>query len=45
MTWTAPDATATVYLRWLSAHMIDEYSRHNAHADLIRELVDGATGY
>jgi hypothetical protein len=26
------------------AHMIDEYARHNGHADLIRELVDGATG-
>lgn len=24
--------------------MIDEYARHNGHADLIRELVDGATG-
>jgi len=25
--------------------MIDEYGRHNGHADLIREMVDGATGY
>jgi uncharacterized damage-inducible protein DinB len=39
------DATVTVDLRWLYAHMIDEYTRHNGHADLIRELVDGATGY
>jgi Protein of unknown function (DUF664) len=39
------DATVTVDLRWLYAHMIDEYARHNGHADLIRELVDGATGY
>jgi len=38
------DATVTVDLRWLYAHMIDEYARHNGHADLIRELVDGATG-
>jgi hypothetical protein len=31
-------------LRWLYAHMIDEYARHNGHAELIRELIDGATG-
>lgn len=38
------DERVTVDLRWLYAHMIDEYARHNGHADLIRELVDGATG-
>jgi hypothetical protein len=38
------DETVTVDLRWLYAHMIDEYARHNGHADLIRELIDGATG-
>jgi hypothetical protein len=32
-----------VNLRWLYAHMIDEYTRHNGHVDLIRELVDEAT--
>jgi uncharacterized damage-inducible protein DinB len=42
---TFGDATVTVDLRWLYAHMIDEYTRHNGHADVIRELVDGATGY
>lgn len=31
-------------LRWILVHMIEEYSRHNGHADLIRESVDGATG-
>jgi uncharacterized damage-inducible protein DinB len=31
-------------LRWVYVHMIEEYARHNGHADLIRELVDGATG-
>lgn len=31
-------------LRWLYLHMIEEYARHNGHADLVRELVDGATG-
>jgi hypothetical protein len=25
-------------------HMIDEYARHNGHADLIREAIDGAVG-
>jgi uncharacterized damage-inducible protein DinB len=32
-------------LRWIYNHMIEEYSRHNGHADLIRELVDGAVGW
>ncbi len=31
-------------LRWIVCHMIEEYARHNGHADLIREAVDGATG-
>lgn len=31
-------------LRWIYAHMVEEYARHNGHADLIRELVDGAVG-
>ena len=31
-------------LRWIYLHMIEECARHNGHADLIRELVDGATG-
>jgi uncharacterized damage-inducible protein DinB len=31
-------------LRWIVVHMIEEYARHNGHADLIRELVDGQTG-
>lgn len=39
------DESHTVDLRWLYAHMIGEYGRHNGHADLIRELVDGTTGY
>lgn len=41
---TFGDETVTVDLRWLYAHMIDEYARHNGHADLIRELIDGVTG-
>ena len=33
-----------VSLRWIYLHMIEEYARHNGHADLLRELVDGAVG-
>ncbi len=32
-------------LRWIYVHMIEEYARHNGHADLIREMVDGAVGW
>jgi hypothetical protein len=32
-------------LRWVYVHMIEEYARHNGHADLIRELVDGQVGW
>jgi hypothetical protein len=35
---------ASLNLRWVYLHMIEEYARHNGHADLIRELIDGATG-
>ncbi len=31
-------------LRWLYQHMIDEYARHNGHADLLRECIDGEVG-
>ncbi|MCX4552425.1 DinB family protein [Streptomyces sp. NBC_01387] len=31
-------------LRWIYTHMIEEYARHNGHADLIRERIDGVTG-
>ncbi|MFF8380751.1 DinB family protein [Streptomyces sp. NPDC015661] len=34
----------TVSLRWVLIHMIEEYARHNGHADLIRERIDGARG-
>jgi Protein of unknown function (DUF664) len=33
-----------ISLRWVYLHMIEEYARHNGHADLIRERIDGATG-
>ncbi|RNI24442.1 DinB family protein [Flexivirga caeni] len=31
-------------LRWIVTHLIEEYARHNGHADLIRESIDGSTG-
>lgn len=33
-----------ISLRWVYVHMIEEYARHNGHADLLRERIDGATG-
>jgi uncharacterized damage-inducible protein DinB len=42
-TLTSP--SGKVYtLRWVYLHMIEEYARHNGHADLLRERIDGATG-
>ena len=32
-------------LRWVLAHMIEETARHAGQADIIREQIDGATGY
>ncbi|MEU4118801.1 DinB family protein [Kitasatospora sp. NPDC028055] len=34
----------TASLRWILVHLIEEYARHNGHADLLREALDGATG-
>jgi uncharacterized damage-inducible protein DinB len=31
-------------LRWVYNHMIEEYARHNGHADLLRQCIDGVTG-
>jgi uncharacterized damage-inducible protein DinB len=39
-----PDRDSAVDVRWILLHMIEEYARHNGHADLIRELVDGTVG-
>jgi Protein of unknown function (DUF664) len=43
------DVTATwrgqeFSLRWIMVHMIEEYARHNGHADLLRERIDGTVG-
>jgi uncharacterized damage-inducible protein DinB len=35
---------ARMSVRWVYVHMIEEYARHNGHADLLRERIDGATG-
>ena len=35
---------AGISVRWTLVHMIEEYARHNGHADLIRERIDGKTG-
>ncbi|MCW2792073.1 MAG: hypothetical protein JWO76_1171 [Nocardioides sp.] len=37
-------AGTTFSLRWIVTHMVEEYARHNGHADLLRESIDGVTG-
>lgn len=37
--WRGP-----VSLRWVLIHLVEEYARHNGHADLLRERIDGAIG-
>lgn len=40
-----PDVLDWSYsIRWIYFHMVEEYARHNGHADLLRECIDGATG-
>lgn len=34
-----------VNLRWILTHLIEEYARHLGHMDLLREAIDGRTGY
>jgi hypothetical protein len=34
-----------VSLRWVYVHMIEETARHAGHADILRELIDGTTGW
>jgi uncharacterized damage-inducible protein DinB len=40
----AQRARDPVSLRWILIHMIEEYARHNGHADLLRERLDGVKG-
>jgi uncharacterized damage-inducible protein DinB len=39
-----PDKGGPITLREILVHMIEEYARHNGHADLLRECVDGRVG-
>ncbi|GGY01362.1 DinB family protein [Streptomyces anandii] len=39
-----PPAGSEVSLRWVFIHLIEEYARHNGHADILRERIDGVTG-
>jgi uncharacterized damage-inducible protein DinB len=43
-TFVHPRVREPISLRWLLLHMIEEYARHNGHADFLREAIDGATG-
>jgi len=38
------DEGKRISLRWIVCHLIEEYARHNGHADLLRESIDGVTG-
>ncbi len=38
-------ADQTRDVRWIYLHMVEEYARHNGHADLLREAIDGVTGH
>ena len=40
----ADDTRPPVNLRWILVHLVEEIARHAGHADVIRELRDGATG-
>ncbi|MFI6793231.1 DinB family protein [Nonomuraea sp. NPDC050383] len=37
--------SAAASLRWMLIHMVEETGRHAGHLDVIRELLDGSTGY
>ena len=43
-TFPHPRRGELIDLRWVYAHMIEEYARHNGHADMLREQIDGVTG-
>jgi uncharacterized damage-inducible protein DinB len=40
----ATERRPVISVRWVFLHMIEEYARHNGHADLLRERIDGVTG-
>jgi uncharacterized damage-inducible protein DinB len=45
VTGKVPDAwRGAMSLRWVLVHMVEEYARHNGHADLLRQRIDGVVG-
>ncbi|MBM6403721.1 DUF664 domain-containing protein [Phycicoccus sp. CSK15P-2] len=42
---TAIHSVGDATLRWMVHHMLEETARHAGHLDLVRELLDGETGY
>ena len=40
-----PDGFEGWTVRWILLHLIEEAARHAGHADILREEIDGATGY
>lgn len=44
-TFMDPRREVEMSLRWVYSAMIQEYARHNGHADLLRERIDGVTGH
>jgi len=43
-TFISPRDGTPMDLRWIYLHMIEEYARHNGHADILREQIDGVAG-
>ena len=43
-TFFHPRRHAQMSVRWVYVHMLEEYARHNGHADLLRERIDGEAG-
>ena len=40
-----PKDVAAWSVRWVLLHLIEEIARHAGHADIVRESLDGATGF
>jgi hypothetical protein len=43
-TMSPPTGAGAVSLRWVYTHMMEEYARHNGHADRLQQRIDGAAG-
>jgi hypothetical protein len=42
--FTHPRTGESISVRWLMLHLVEEYARHNGHADLLRQTIDGEVG-